>query len=78
METTTQQVQGSVDLFADELPELEQIKKLSDRVHSSEAGLLAFAEQVQQNISKTGAKGCLASGIGLFILGKDAEAIEKL
>lgn len=78
MEATTQQAQGSVDLFADELLELEQIKKLSDRIHSSEAGLLAFAEQVQQNMSKTGAKGCFATGIGLFILGKDTEAVDKL
>ena len=29
-------------------------------------------------MSKTGAKGCLAAGIGLFILGRDAEAVEKL
>jgi DNA-directed RNA polymerase subunit alpha len=72
------QVQGGTDLFGEELPSIEQIKKLSQLVHSSEAGLLAFAELVEQNISKTGAKGCLATGIGLFILGRDAEAVEKL
>jgi DNA-directed RNA polymerase subunit alpha len=74
----TAQVTGEIDLFGDQTPNMEQIKKLSQQVHSSEAGLNAFAEQVEQNISKTGAKGCLATGIGLFILGRDNEAIEKL
>jgi DNA-directed RNA polymerase subunit alpha len=74
----TAQVQGGTDLFGEELPSIEQIRKLSQRVHSSEAKVLAFAEQVEQNISKTGAKGCLAAGIGLFILGRDDEAVEKL
>jgi DNA-directed RNA polymerase subunit alpha len=72
------QAQSGIDLFGEELPSIEQIKKLSERVNSSEAKLLAFAELVQQNINKTGAKGCLATGIGLFILGRDAEAVEKL
>jgi DNA-directed RNA polymerase subunit alpha len=74
----TAQVQNAIDLFGDELPNMEQLRKLSQQVHSTESGIRAFAEQVEQNISKTGAKGCLATGIGLFILGKDAEAIEKL
>jgi DNA-directed RNA polymerase subunit alpha len=77
METTTQ-TQGGINLFGEETLSMEQIKKLSEQVHSSEASLLAFAEQVEQNKGKTGGKGCLAAGIGLFILGKDAEAIEKL
>ncbi len=75
---TMAQVQGGIDLFGEELPNIEQIRKLSQRVHSSEARLLAFTQQVEQNMSKTGAKGCLATGIGLFILGRDAEAVEKL
>jgi DNA-directed RNA polymerase subunit alpha len=68
----------AADLFGEELPNMEQIKKLAQQVHSSEANLNAFKEQVEQNMSKTGAKGCLATGIGLFILGRDAEAVEKL
>jgi DNA-directed RNA polymerase subunit alpha len=72
------QVQSGIDLFGEQLPNIEQIKKLSQQVHSSEASLLAFAEQVEQNLGKTGAKGCLAAGIGLFILGRDAQAVEKL
>jgi DNA-directed RNA polymerase subunit alpha len=78
METTTQEQQSSIDLFGEEIPGVEQIKKLSQQVHSNEANLIAFAGQVEQNMSKTGAKGCLATGIGLFILGRDADAIEKL
>ena len=74
----TAQVQSGIDLFGEELPNIEQIKKLSQQVHSSEANLLAFGQLVEQNMSKTGGKGCLATGIGLFILGKDDEAIEKL
>ena len=72
------QVQSSIDLFGDTLPNIEQIKKLSRQVHSSEANLKAFADQVEQNLSKTGAKGCLAAGIGLFILDRNDEAVEKL
>ena len=77
METTTQ-AQSGINLFGEEALSIEQIKKLSEQVHSSEASRLAFAEQVEQNIGKTGGKGCLATGIGLFILGRDAEAVEKL
>ncbi len=77
MEAMTQ-LQNEIDLFGDQLPGIEQIKKLSGQVHSSEAALLAFAEKIEQNVNKTGEKDCLAAGIGLFILGRDAEAIEKL
>ncbi len=72
------QVQDGIDLFGDVLPDMEQIKKLSQQVNSSEAATLAFAQLVEQNMSKTGAKGCLATGIGLYILGRHTEAVEKL
>ena len=71
-------VQGQIDLFGEQLPKMNEIKKLSAYVHSSEAALGAFREKVEENLPKTGAKGCLASGIGLYILGRDAEAAEKL
>ncbi|MBN2020877.1 MAG: tetratricopeptide repeat protein [Sedimentisphaerales bacterium] len=74
----TAQVQSEIDLFGAQLPNVEQIKKLSQLVHSSEANLIAFKEQVEQNMSKTGAKGCLATGIGLYILGNYADAVEKM
>jgi DNA-directed RNA polymerase subunit alpha len=77
MEATTQ-VNNEIDLFGDELPDMEHLRKLSQQVHATESGIKTFAELVEQNMAKTGAKGCLATGIGLFILGKDADAIEKL
>jgi len=67
-----------IDLFADELPSMDEIKRLSAFVHSGEANLLKFGEQVESNISRTEQQACLAAGIGLYILGRNAEAIEKL
>jgi len=67
-----------IDLFADALPPLDKIKKLSEFVHSSEANMITFSEQLEANTAKTGQKASLASGIGLFILGRDAEAVQKL
>jgi len=67
-----------IDLFADELPSMDEIKKLSEFIHSGEANMISFNEQVDSNMSRTGHKACLATGIGLFILGRNAEAAEKL
>ncbi len=74
----TQQTAGEIDLFAEESPSLETISRLLTQAHSSEAHLAAFREKVEQNMSKTGHKGLLAIGIGLYILGRDQEAVEKL
>jgi len=67
-----------IDLFANELPSMDEIKKLSAFVHSGEANLLKFGEQVESNMAKTGQQACLAVGIGLYISGRSAEAVEKL
>jgi DNA-directed RNA polymerase subunit alpha len=67
-----------ISLFADTLPSLDDIEKLSCFVHSSEANRIAFSKQVEENMSGTGQKACLATGIGLFILGKDAEVVKRL
>jgi len=67
-----------IDLFADTLPSLDDIEKLSCFVHSSEANRIAFGEQVEESMSRTGQKASLAIGIGLFILAKDAEAVKRL
>jgi DNA-directed RNA polymerase subunit alpha len=75
MELTTE---PQVDLFADELPSMDQIRELSHFVHSSEANLLKFQAHIEQNLSKTSAKNVLAAGIGLYILARDAEAAKKL
>ena len=67
-----------IDLFAENLPSMDEIKRLSAFVHSGEANLLKFGEQVESNMSRTGQQASLAAGIGLYILGRNAEAIEKL
>ncbi len=67
-----------IDLFANELPSMDEIKRLSEFVHSGEANLLKFGEQVESNMSRTGQQACLAVGIGLYILGRNAEAVDKL
>jgi DNA-directed RNA polymerase subunit alpha len=67
-----------IDLFADNLPSMDRIKTLSEFVRSSEKNLTSFNEQMQSNMTKTGPKASLAHGIGLYILGRNAEAAEKL
>jgi len=67
-----------IDLFAEDLPSMDEIKRLSEFVHSGEANQISFGEQVESNMSRTGQKACLAVGIGLYILGRNAEAVERL
>ena len=67
-----------IDLFADNLPSMDEIKTLSEFIHSGEANRLSFNEQVESNMSKSGQKASLALGIGLFILGRNEEAAKKL
>ena len=66
------------DLFADNQLSLDEIARLSELVHSSEKNRINFAGQVESNMSRTGQKALLDAGIGLFILGRNAEAVEKL
>ncbi len=75
METTTE---SEIDLFADNLPSMDEIKRLSETVHSSESNHIAFSEQLEENLSKTGQNALLAVGIGLFILSRNDEAAGKL
>jgi DNA-directed RNA polymerase subunit alpha len=67
-----------IDLFADDLPSMDEIRTLSDFVHSGEKNLIGFNEQLESNMSRTGQKASVALGIGLYILGRNAEAVEKL
>jgi len=67
-----------VDLFGGSLPSMDEIKELSMFVHCSEVNKMAFAEQVEENSARGGAKAALTVGIGLFILGRDGEAVQKL
>jgi len=67
-----------INLFANESPSMDEIKKLIRFVNSSESNQIAFCEQVEANMSKSGQKACLAAGIGLYILGRNSEAAKKL
>jgi DNA-directed RNA polymerase subunit alpha len=67
-----------IDLFADNLPSMDEIQTLSEFIHSSEANRISFNEQVESDMSRTGQKASLAVGIGLFILGRNAEGAKKL
>ena len=75
MESVTE---SGIDLFADNLPSMDQIRTLSESVNSSEKSQMDFNEQLQANMSRTGQKASLALGVGLLILGRYAEAAKKL
>ncbi len=68
----------AINLFADDLPSLEEIRALAEYVNSSEKNRMEFSEQLEENMSRTGQKASLALGIGLYMLGRNAEAVEKL
>ena len=70
-------VECEIDLFAENLPSIEEIKKLCEFVHSSERNQMAFGEHLEENMSKTSQKARLATGIGLFILGRSEEAVKR-
>jgi DNA-directed RNA polymerase subunit alpha len=71
-------VETQINLFADELPSMDDITKFSHFIHSSEANQLKFAEELEAQMSRTSSKTMLPVGIGLFILGRSNEAAEKL
>ena len=75
MESVTE---SGIDLFADNLPLMEEIRTLSESVNSSEKSQADFSDQLESNMSRTGQKALLAQGVGLFILGRYAEAASKL
>ena len=71
-------IELEIDLFAENLPSMDEIKTLSEQAHCGESNLLKFGEQVESHKDENGQKARLAVGIGLFILGRDEEAIKKL
>ncbi|MHC4536489.1 MAG: tetratricopeptide repeat protein [Planctomycetota bacterium] len=73
-----QMLELEIDLFAENLPSLDELQTLSQQAHCGEYNLLKFGEQVEAHIGNNGQKARLAAGIGLFILGRDKEAIKKL
>jgi hypothetical protein len=67
-----------IDLFAGDLPSMDEIKKLSHFVHSSERNRLSFSEQVEENISRTGQKASLANSyIWLLRFAKWANSMKQ-
>ena len=70
--------ESGIDLFAQTLPSIEEIKQYSQFIHSSEINELSLSEKLEENESQTGKQAALAAGIGLFILAKNADAVKKL
>ncbi|MHC4637429.1 MAG: tetratricopeptide repeat protein [Planctomycetota bacterium] len=66
-----------IDLFAEKQISLEHVRKVSEYVNSSEAARITFSQQLEENIN-SGSKKSLAIGIGLYLLGRYKQAIEKL
>lgn len=75
METATQYLP---DLFAENLPNLDQIKLISNYIHSGESQRIAFTQMLEQNLAQSGPKAALSCGIGLTLVGRFKEAAEKL
>ncbi len=73
-----QAVAQHVDLFAGTLPLVEQIDELIDTVNCSRGNQINFAATVEQNMSRTGGPAVVGVGVGLYILGRYSEAVEKL
>ena len=71
-------VEPAANLFAEKLPSIKEIRRLSEIVHSSESNLLAFSKQVEPHLADTSPQALLATGIGVYILGRNAEAVERL
>jgi len=62
-----------INLFGKELPSIDELKKLSEIVNSSEINKIKFEEQLSASRVSP-----LAAGIALYILGKNAQAVQNL
>ena len=71
-------VAQEIELFAETLPSIEHISRLVDSVNSSESARADFTAKVKENMSRTAGSTVLATGIGLYILGRNSEAVNKL
>ena len=67
-----------INLFGETLPSLEEIKTLSVNIHSSEKNMMDFGELVETNMADASKEVSGALEIGLYILGRNEEAVEKL
>lgn len=73
-----QTAEMQTNLFREQVPSMDEIRAVSHYVHSSEVNQQRFTEQVEQNLRSTSAVVALEAGIGLFILGRYREALQKL
>ncbi|MHC5060593.1 MAG: tetratricopeptide repeat protein [Planctomycetota bacterium] len=65
--------EAKIELFGGKLPGLDELKKLSSYVNSSEINKLAFAKEIKSHLDNN-----LAAGVGLAILGRNSEAVKTL
>jgi len=70
--------ESQINLFGEQLPSMDQLRALGRAIHSSESNRLKFAEQLEVHMGTKAADAVLAVGIGLVLLGRFDEAIEKL
>jgi len=73
-----QSEQCKVDLYGETLPGMDEISLLSDYVHSSESNIISFTQKVEENLNSKSQSINLANGIGLYLLGRMSEAVDKL
>lgn len=66
-----------IDLFSAQ-PSLELVKQVMTTAHSSAIALDKFTGQVEANLDQSSPDGLLKLGIGLYIIGRMGQAIEKL
>ena len=67
-----------INLFGEQLPSMDELRALSQAINSSESSRIRFAGDIEARLKDTSADMAVAVGIGLFILGRYAEAVEKL
>jgi len=63
----------TIDLFADQIPSLGDIKKFSAMANASEKNRIELAQQIEDNSKKA-----LPAGIALYIIGDVENAVKKL
>ena len=73
-----QLIEPGINLFNNTLPSLEEIQTFADYIHSGEKNMLDFGHKVEENMNNGSSQSSGALGIGLFILGRNNEAVEQL
>ena len=71
-------VEPAINLFDDKLPSLDELRNLSEYIHSGEKNVMEFAQKIEENKNSSSSVSSGALGIGLYFLGLNEEAVEKL